>query len=225
MGEMMGRIFIVTLFAVFSLMITGIAIPSSFATGMGVSMSAEIMPYDYADNPILELNGNIISWIPYSENSKFDIIKDGKEIIKDTAKTSYQIKSNGCYHIEDESHYRVLDSNTVCLNNGVFTVTYFKMNEPPIIIKENYDNSQYRMNFDPDNKLDSIDTLEIVVWATAEKLTQLNACNHIDATGCYDPNNHRIHISWETMESFWHEMQHAQGIEISNHNNNQILKN
>jgi hypothetical protein len=99
------------------------------------------------------------------------------------------------------------------------------MNEPPVIIKENYDNSQYRMNFDPDNKLVSIDTLEIVVWATAEKLTQLNACNHIDATGCYDPNNHRIHISWETMESFWHEMQHAQGIEISNHNNNQILKN
>ncbi len=195
------------------------------AQGMGVSMSAEIMPYDYADNPILELNGNIISWTPYSENSKFDIIKDGKEIIKDTTKTSYKIKSNGCYHIEDESHYRVLDSNTVCLNNGVFTVTYFKMNEPPVIIKENYDNSQYRMNFDPDNKLDSIDTLEIVVWATAEKLTHLNACNHIDATGCYDPNNHRIHISLETMESFWHEMQHAQGIEISNHNNNQILKN
>ena len=136
---MIGRIFIVTLFAVFSLMITGIAIPSSFATGMGVSMSAEIMPYDYTDNPILELNGSIISWAPYAENSKFDIIKDGKEIIKDTTKTSYQIKSNGCYHIEDESHYRVLDSNTVCLNNGVFTVTYFKMNEPP--------NPKYSGNF------------------------------------------------------------------------------
>ncbi len=46
------------------------------AQGMGVSMSAEIMPYDYADNPILELNGNIISWTPYSENSILVIIKD-----------------------------------------------------------------------------------------------------------------------------------------------------
>jgi len=73
---MTDRIFIVTLFAVFSLMISGYAIPSAFATGMGVSMSAEVMPYDYVDNPILELNGNIISWVPYAENSKFDIIKD-----------------------------------------------------------------------------------------------------------------------------------------------------
>ncbi len=191
----MGVLILADKLGILIIIVFSMMIPLAFASEMGFSMSAKIMPYDYADNPILELNDNTISWTPYAEDSKFDIIRDGKEIIKDTTKTSYQIKSDGCYHIEDESHYRVLDSNKVCLRDGVYTITYFKMNEPPTVMV--------------------FDTLEIVIWEDAEQLTHLNACNHVNATGCYDPNNHRIHISWETMGSLLHELQHSIGIDHS----------
>jgi len=200
-----------------------IEIITVLALGM-ISMFSPIMPYDYADNPILELNGNIISWVPYAEDSHFDIIKDRKTIIHDTLDTSYKIVSDGCYWIEDESHYTALDSNTVCLENGEFTTINFVPNEPPAIMYVDFDNSEFKMNMDPEDKIKSIDTLEIVFWRTVEDLSYLNACNvgygnyyDPEKLACYDPNNHRIHISEETLESLWHELQHAKGLEIPNH--------
>ena len=199
-----------------------IEITTILALGM-VSMFSPIMPYDLADNPVLELNGNTISWIPYDETSKFDIIRDGKTIVWDTEDTSYTITKDGCYHIEDESHFRILDSNTICLKNGEFTTINFVQNEPPRIVNVDLDNSQFKMNMDPENKINSIDTLEILIWDSKQHVTHLHSCNNIEAKACYDPNNHRIHISEETLGSLWHELLHAKGLAIPNYSNFSFL--
>ena len=100
------------------------------------------------------------------------------------------------------------------MKNGEFTTIDFVQNEPAIIVNVDFDNSEFKRNMDSENKINSIDTLEIVVWNSKQHVTHLNACNNLLAKACYDPNNHRIHISEETMESLWHELQHAKGLDI-----------